>query len=281
MSLKPTKPTDRDPRISWTAATPREPVSIALAGWVRAALRGGLILGLLAVAFPILLALRLPERAIWGARRPLTPWITQTVCAVTCAVLGLQRRSIGAPMGGRGAFVANHVSWLDIFVLNASARVMFVAKSEVRAWPGIGWLARGTGTVFIDRTRAQAKAQERMLSERLAAGHRLMVFPEGTSSDGRRVLPFKSSILGAFFDGPEGLSLQPVTLRYHAPPGREARFYGWWAGLGFGQSLMEVLAQGPQGAVEVIWHPPIPCDGEDRKSLAAKAEDAVRSGLQG
>ena len=275
------KPPRQDRQVSWTAGAARAPVPIGLAGWLRAGLRGCTILGLLAVAFPLLLALRLPERAIWGARRPLTPWITQAVCGATCAVLGLRRHSTGAPMRGPGAFVANHVSWLDIFVLNASARVMFVAKAEVRAWPGIGWLARGTGTVFIDRQRAQAKAQERMLSARIAAGHRLMIFPEGTSSDGLRVLPFKSTILGAFFGRQAGHAIQPVTLRYHAPPGREPRFYGWWAGLGFGRSLLEVLAQGPQGSVEVIWHPPIPCDGEDRKSLAAKAEAAVRSGLEG
>ena len=244
-------------------------------------MRGGMILGLLALAFPVLLVLRLPERVIWGARRPLTPWITQAVCAATCACLGLKRRATGAPMAGPGAVLANHVSWLDIFVLNASARVMFVAKAEVRGWPGIGVLARGTGTVFVNRQRAQAKLQERMLGERLAAGHRLMIFPEGTTSDGLRVLPFKSSILGAFAGSLPGVAIQPVTLRYHAPRGREARFYGWWAGLGFGRSLLEVLAQGPQGSVEVIWHAPIPCAGADRKSLATRAEAAVRSGLEG
>ena len=270
-----------DPSISWIAGTPRVPVPIGLMGCVRAGYRGGAILGLLALGFPLLLALRLPERAICGAGRPLTPWITQAVCVATCAVLGLKRRQIGAPMTGPGGFVANHVSWLDIFVLNAAARVAFVAKAEIRAWPGIGSLARGTGTIFVERQRRQAKVQEEMLGARLSAGLRIMVFPEGTSSDGLRVLPFKSTILGAFFAAEPGLAIQPVTLRYQAPPGRDARFYGWWAGLGFGRSLLEVLAQGPQGSVEVIWHAPIPCDGADRKSLAAKAEDAVRSGLEG
>jgi 1-acyl-sn-glycerol-3-phosphate acyltransferase len=85
--------------------------------------------------------------------------------------------------------VANHAGWLDIFTLNAVQRVYFVSKSEVAAWAGVGVLARVTGTVFIDRQARQAAEQARMLQDRLAAGHRLLFFPEGTSSDARRVHP--------------------------------------------------------------------------------------------
>ena len=90
------------------------------------------------------LTLRLFERPLFGLRRPVTPHVTQAVCKTALAVIGLPLAVTGRPMAGRGAVVANHVSWLDIFVLNAPQRVYFVSKSEVAGWPGIGWLARAT-----------------------------------------------------------------------------------------------------------------------------------------
>ena len=102
--------------------------------------------------------------------------------------------------------VANHASWLDIFALNAPQRIYFVSKDEVRDWPGIGWLARATGTVFIARKSREAGVQARLFETRMAAGHRLLFFPEGTSTDGRRVLPFKTTLFAAFLVavGPQG-----------------------------------------------------------------------------
>ena len=184
-------------------------------------------------------------------------------------------------MSGPGAIVANHASWLDIFALNATDRVYFVSKSEVAGWPGIGWLARATGTVFIARKGREARAQAALFEARLQAGHRLLFFPEGTSTDGRRVLPFKSTLFAAFLaEGvPPGLRLQPVSVVYHAPPGQDARLYGWWADMDFGPHLMRVLAQARQGQIEVIFHPPVAvADFADRKALAAHCEAAVRAG---
>ncbi len=277
MSLRPS-----DPRVSWRGeGIDRAPVRIGPAGWVRVAGRGTAIGSMLAIGFPLLLLLRPVERTVWGASRPVTPWITQTVCRATCLVLGLRRRVRGRVMATPGAFLANHVSWLDIFVLNASARLYFVAKSEVHGWAGIGWLARGTGTLFVERRREAAKVQERAVAERLGAGHKLMIFPEGTSTDGMQVLPFKSTILAAFFTPglPDDLSVQPVSLRYHAPDGREPRFYGWWGDRGIVPSLLEVLAQAPQGRVSVTWHEPVPEAEHDRKTLARMAEAQVRAGV--
>jgi lyso-ornithine lipid O-acyltransferase len=98
-------------------------------------------------------------------------------------------------MQHKGALVANHASWLDIFTLNACDRIYFVSKSEVAGWPGIGWLARATGTVFINRQGREAQMQKLLFEARLRAGHRLLFFPEGTSTDGQRVLDFKSTLL--------------------------------------------------------------------------------------
>jgi 1-acyl-sn-glycerol-3-phosphate acyltransferase len=222
------------------------------------------------------------ERAIWGLERPVTPYITQFVCIWTCRFFGLARHVEGAPMRGMGAYVANHVSWLDIFVLNASKRLYFVAKAEVAGWGFIGWLARGTGTLFIRRDPRDAAAQARLVEARLRAGHRLLFFPEGTSTDGLRVLPFRTTLFAAFLAPAlkDSLQVQPVSVVYAAPEGARDGFYGWYGETSFGQSLLELLAVRRQGAVRVIYHLPLRvADFADRKALARAAESAVRSGF--
>lgn len=229
----------------------------------------------------LLLVLRLVERPLFGLRRPVTPWITQGVCMASLRLIGLRRDVRGAVMWDDGAVVANHVSWIDIFALNASKRVCFVSKSEVADWPGIGWLARATGTLFIRRQPRDAARQAEQLAERLRIGHRLVFFPEGTSTDGRRVLPFKATLFAAFQAADLArLRVQPVTLRYVAPPGERDDFYGWWGDRSFADSLLAVLAAKRQGRVEVIYHAPIRASSmPDRKALALAAETAVRAGL--
>ncbi|MDO9526853.1 MAG: lysophospholipid acyltransferase family protein, partial [Gemmobacter sp.] len=199
-------------------------------GWLRVVLRGGVLAVVIYGGLLVLLVLRLVERPLFGMRRPLTPHITQLVCRSAFAILGIGFSTRGVPMQGRGAVVANHASWLDIFSLNAPQRVYFVSKSEVAGWPAIGWLARATGTVFIQRKGTEALAQKSVFVERLRAGHHLLFFPEGTSTDGLRVLPFKSTLFAAFFaDGLDRiLQVQPVTVIYAAPPDQDPRFYGWW-----------------------------------------------------
>jgi 1-acyl-sn-glycerol-3-phosphate acyltransferase len=184
-------------------------------------------------------------------------------------------------MTGHGALVANHASWLDIFALNSRGPVYFVSKSEVARWPGIGLLARGTGTVFIDRDRRQARAQTNLFRERLAAGHRLLFFPEGTSTDGHRVLPFKTTLFAAFFDHSADLSIQPVSVAYHAPPGASPRHYGWWGEMPFTAHLLATLAAERQGGIGIVFHDPVRiADFPDRKALARHLEDRVRAGVQ-
>lgn len=256
---------------------------LGLRDWMRVLRRGGPLVLVLMICFPLLLLLRLPEGAIWGLHRPVTPHITRFVCACACRLIGLGRHTIGAPMQTPGAYVANHVSWLDIFVLNAGKNIYFVAKSEVRGWGGIGWLARGTGTVFIRRDRREAKAQTRLFEDRLIAGHHLLFFPEGTSTDGQQVLPFKTTLFEAFFAERlrDRLKVQPVSLRYSAPEGSDPRFYGWWGDMEFGPSLLQILAAPRQGSVSVVYHPPLAvAEVRDRKNLALLAETAVRFGLE-
>jgi len=267
---------------TWTTDDTPAPPPIRPAGWLRVLFRGS-VLGMVAFGgLGLLLALRLIERPVFGARRPVTPFITQFVCRSAFVILGIRYCVRGRPMSEPGAVVANHSSWIDIFALNAQARIYFVSKSEVASWPGIGWLARATGTVFITRTVRDAPRQKALVEERLTAGHRLLFFPEGTSADGLRVLPFKSTLFAGFFAPAlcQRMSIQPVTVIYRAPEGQDPRFYGWWGDMAFGTHLLQTLAVRRQGSVELVYHAPLKVAGfADRKALASACEWAVRGGL--
>ncbi len=265
---------------TWTSDTPPDPVQITALGWLRVLVRGTLIAAVVFGGFAVLLLLRLIERPIFREYRPITPFITVWACRMTLRIMGLRYAVHGQQMTEPGALVANHSTWLDIFVLNAGGPLYFVAKSGVANWPGIGWLARGTGTVFVDRDRSQAHAQTWLFRSRLENGHTLLFFPEGTSTDGMRVLPFKSTLFQSFFDPSlhERTCLQAVSVKYTAPVGQPPRFFGWWGDMGFAPNLVQVLAMAPQGGVDVVYHPPIAVsEYTDRKSLAAALEARVRA----
>lgn len=266
--------------VTWRSADEPAAKPISAAGWARVVLRGGTLAVLMILGLAVLLPLRLVERPLHGLARPWTPYIVQAFSRMAFVVLGIRHHVTGRPLSGPGAMVSNHASWLDIFTLNAPARVTFVSKSEVAGWPGIGFLARVTGTLFIQRSGRQAGEQRSLLEDHLRAGHKLVFFPEGTSTDGLRVLPFKSTLFAAFFtqDMPPGLSVQPVTIRYIEPRGEDPRFYGWWGDMDFGAHALKLLAQAPQGSVHVTYHPPVPiAHAGDRKTLARRCEEAVRS----
>ena len=255
-----------------------------LPGWVRFAMRAAVLGGITYGGLVLLLLLRCVERPLFGLNRPWTPRITQAVCRAAMRIMGIGLTVRGTPMQQRGAMVANHASWLDIFALNACAPVYFVAKSEVSGWAGIGWLARATGTLFITRKGTEARRQQQQLEDRLRAGHRLLFFPEGTSTDSLRVLPFKSTLFAAFFShGLETvLHIQPVTVVYRAPAGTDPRFYGWWGGMTFAGHLVAVLSAPRQGSVEVVFHPPVPVDAfTNRKDLAQYCERIIATSHSG
>lgn len=251
------------------------------AAWLRVLRRGLPAVLLTAVCFALLLILRAAEAPLARGRRPVTGRLVQAVCRANLALIGIGLRVQGRAAGTPALVAANHGSWLDIFALNAALPVTFVAKAEVAGWPGIGWLARGTGTLFVRRDRAEAAAQVAQIAARLGAGGRIALFPEGTSTDGRRVLPFKPALLAACLPA-EGapVPVQPATIRWQAPAGARADFHGWWGGMDFGRHLLWLLAQPRTGAVTVILHPAVtPDPATGRKGVAAAAEAAVRAGL--
>lgn len=266
---------------TWNAAKEPMPEPISAMGWLRVLIRVLILVPLVFGCLLLLLIVRLVEWPIFGLKRPITPHITQFVCKNALRVLRVPVRVHGEAMRGQGAVVANHTSWLDIFVLNASNRIYFVSKAEVANWPGIGWLARATGTLFIKRERTQAKAHAKVMQDRLLAGHKLLFFPEGTSTDGQQVLAFKTTLFAPFMAPQlhDVLQIQPVSVVYHAPKGASKVFYGWWGDMDFATHLLTTLATLRQGSVDVLYHTPLRvANFEDRKVLAKACETAVQAG---
>ena len=224
----------------------------------------------------VLLLARLLEFP-WG--RPVSPGIVVLACKACVRIMSVRVKINGVPDNSPGAVVANHVSWLDIFVLNSIQRVFFVPKLEVAGWFGIGILARATGAEFVERNPRKSAEQKVRIARRLGQGHRLLFFPEGTSSDGLRVLPFKSTLFAAFFtaDLRDTTRIQPVTITYSAPDGEDPRFYGYWGPIGFSSSFFKVLASQRSGSVEVTYHEPLNVsEYADRKAIASHCETIVR-----
>jgi 1-acyl-sn-glycerol-3-phosphate acyltransferase len=278
---------ERAPRARWSGAAP--PVLPPLGARERLRLGRRLVWAVLALAgcFGLFLVLRgldwLIERAAGRRVTAMGPAVVQVWAAQALRSLGLTYVQHGEPMRAGGAFVANHSSWIDIWALQRAAAPFLVSKAEVRDWPGVGLIGRAIGTMFIDRRPAQAKAQEAELLARLARGDRMAIFPEGTSTDGQRILPFKSALFGVFFapDLVGRVAVQPVTIRYRPPAGLPPAFYGWWGEMDFARHLGDVLARSVGGTVELTFHPPLdPAGFRGRKELAQAAETAVRAGFQ-
>ena len=215
----------------------------------------------------------------WG--RPVTPRITKAVCRGCLRILGIGLKQQGDALQRPGAVVSNHASWLDIFTLSASQPACFVARRDVGNWFGIGILARATGSVFIERDPRQAAKQCKDLANRLACGDKVLIFPEGTSTDGMRVVQFKSTLFAAFFepDTRDRLYIQPVTLRYFPPTGEDPRLYAWWGDMDFGPHLWSILTAPSGGVAKLILHPPEKVGNfANRKVLARHCEAVVAQG---
>jgi hypothetical protein len=170
--------------------------------------------------------------------------------------------------------VSNHASWLDILVLNASHRVIFVAKADVAGWPGIGGLARITGTLFVQRDRSDLPRQAREIAARLGAGQRLLVFRKRTSTDGAASLPLSNHPCSARLRlRPAPLLCKTVTVIYTAPDGAGPTTLWWWGDMALAPHLLAFLAFPRQGHVDVVFDNPLTTQAHaDRKRLALACE---------
>jgi 1-acyl-sn-glycerol-3-phosphate acyltransferase len=186
-------------------------------------------------------------------------------------VLGVELRIAGG--SPQGLLVANHISFLDIFVINAVRPVAFVSKDEVRRWPLIGWLAAHADTIFLERgSRRAAQRARAALVERLAAGDRAAIFPEGTTTPGDKVLPFHGALFQAAIDA--GAPVTPVALRYVHAGGGHCHAPAYIDDITLWQCLVAIArADGLVAEVEIL--APIPSLIADRRHLAAHAHRAI------
>lgn len=187
-------------------------------------------------------------------------------------VLGIQARYRGLPPA-TGLIVANHISFVDIFALNGAMPAGFVSKDEVAHWPLIGWLCRHADTLFLERgSRAAAQRARENLVQRLAAGKRVAVFPEGTTSRGDTVLPFHSALLQAAIDTETPVT--PVALRYLDQEGNRSEAPAYVDDMTLMQCLLAIAAS--RGlVVEVVVLPTQSVAGMDRRHLSAHLHRAI------
>lgn len=209
-----------------------------------------------------------------------------------CRILGIRVREIGRPVEARPVlFAANHVSYLDITVLGSLLDASFIAKTEIAFWPLFGWLARLQRSVFIDRRACSTAKQRDSIAARLAANEALILFPEGTSGDGNRLLPFKSALFGVADHDPRHaasgpVTVQPVSIAYTRldgmPLGRALRpYFAWYGSMSLAPHLWRMLGLGRLEVV-VEFHPPTSLAAcGSRKMLARYCEERVAAGLAG
>lgn len=188
---------------------------------------------------------------------------------------------------GATLFVANHVSYLDIPVIARHVDATFIAKADVARWPLFGRVAKLTRTIFVQRVGGAARAQAGQILDRLAAGENLMLFAEGTSTDGAAVAPFKSTLFGIAEDPPPGIDLavQPISIAYvralDGTPlvGPLRELYCWFGDATMLPHLWRMVSL-PGAEVELRFHEPIIAAGMSRKELARLAQAAVEAGVR-
>jgi lyso-ornithine lipid O-acyltransferase len=217
---------------------------------------------------------------------PLRRWIPCWYHRLILFLLGIRVTMRGVPTAERPLLlVANHSSWIDILVLSAVTPLKFIAKSEVAGWPLFGLFARLQRSVFVDRSKRQATVEvNREIASRLAEGDPVVLFGEGTSGDGNRVMPFRTALLGAMHQalGEHGRGfLQPVSVSYtrlHGiPMGRQHRAHAAWYGdISLVPHLVRVFRTGAIDVVVTFGTPVAVEAGADRKAMALSLEQAVR-----
>ena len=208
-------------------------------------------------------------------------FIASKYYCVLCVLLRIRVRVVGNPVRDRAVlFVSNHVSWVDIVVIGSVTPVAFVAKREVASWPLVGRTAKMQRTVFVDRGRRhQTGDAVGEIVKRVASGTSVVLFAEGTSSDGNRVLPFRSALLGAIEDqsGGGSILMQPMAITYirqHGlPMGRQHRpLVAWYGDLDFMPHIKAFIERGAVDAL-VTYGDPVPADRDiGRKEMILRRQ---------
>lgn len=212
---------------------------------------------------------------------PAAKRFARTYHAVLCRLIGLRVQVVGTPSASPSVlYVSNHSSWLDILVLGSVLEASFVSKAEVGTWPLVRTVARLGRTVFVSRTRNGTGKEAREIQDRLAAGDSIILFPEGTSNDGTRVLPFRSSFLAVAQDAKQ---VQPVSLVYDRLGGlpacrRDRPLFAWYGDMDIATHFWRIARRSGARATVLLHDPADPAAFRDRKALTAAASDVVAEG---
>jgi 1-acyl-sn-glycerol-3-phosphate acyltransferase len=219
-------------------------------------------------------ALRFPRASADERRRLNRAWSLKMLrlCGLKLVV-----HNDSARLDAGALVVSNHVSWIDIYVINAWRPTPFVSKAEVGDWPLIGWFARNLDTVFVEREkRSDARRIMHELSARLERGELMCVFPEGTTSNGLGLKPFHSNMFQAAVSACK--PVQPICLMYEDARGRQTTAPAYIDDISLKQSLDALLKGGPITAHVYVGDAIEP--GADRRQLAVRAQESVWAAME-
>ncbi len=214
-------------------------------------------------------AFQRPRRAV--VRRAVRYWLLTAV-----SILNVRVKVTGAPVRGPAIVVSNHVSWLDIPVLGAREEFMFVAHDKVRHWPVLGPLAAAAGTIFLRRGRREAEYRRDEIAHYLRRGRKVLVFPEGTTTNGQGVAPFHGRLLAAAAQA--GVPVQPVTVRYARATGERDAGVPFVGDDDFVRHMSRLLLRRRLFA-HVIFHEPVQARPGAPDELARAARASVAGAL--
>ncbi|WP_456416892.1 lysophospholipid acyltransferase family protein [Thiolapillus sp.] len=236
---------------------------------------GRLLLLLLHVLAGIWLSLnikktRLADGNILPDAEPVSRWSARSL-----EIMGIRVVTHGKPPQQSGLIVANHISWVDIPVINSLTGAAFLSKDSIRYWPIIGWFAIASGTVFIRRGKHETQQVSSAIAERLREGRNLAIFAEGTTSDGSMVRRFFPRLFGAAIEARSPVI--PIALRY-VHEGKPDKDIAYIKGHSFLVILLGILAR-RESEVHVYFCDPIPSSGQDRRGLAERARNAIQAAL--
>lgn len=222
-----------------------------------------------------LLAVVLPN-ALWRLFQKRSPF-ARLFLFLSGWIAGASVTVRGTPVTDDVLYVANHVSWLDILVLSGRTGCAFVAKADMVDWPVLGWMASLNNSVYVAREkRLDVGAQRDAIQTALLTSQPIALFPEGTTANGRELLPFRSSLLATVAPPPSGVTVQPVAIDY----GADAPAIAWTEDESVGKNALRVMAR--RGRLPVTLHfldPLDPHEFADRKAMAAHSRAEIEAVL--
>ncbi|MFB0610945.1 lysophospholipid acyltransferase family protein [Aurantiacibacter poecillastricola] len=250
------------------AAAAGEPTKVSALGWVRIVLR---LLGLF-LALLVCVPLHYLYRVIaYGSPFP------KLFLGIAARICGARVRTVGTALRRDVVFLSNHVSWMDILAQAGASGTAFVAKAELKKAPIVGWLADLNRTVYVKRQdRMNVAGQINAVREAMADAWSVTIFPEGTTTDGHSLLPFKTSMLKMLEPPPPGVMVQPVVIDY----GDMAEWIGWIGEESGLNNFKRVLARRGSFPVCLYYLEPFwPSEEGNRKTIAARARERIEAKL--